>query len=395
MLEKSFKIKIGIFFIITIMAVSFFSINWYVILQFRKQLNQQVQTLANIYHDKVTTENIDSDYLIKTLLPLIDDLDIPIIITTKQSDATINYEYLNLNLDPKLNKEEKNIRLQRFVNSMDKINKPLPILIIDNNPIIEIHFGDSMIIKSIKWLPYFQFSFAIIVLLSCFFGLRLLLSNEKNYIYAGMSRETAHQLGTPISSLMGWVELLNEKEQNLKKIIPEMKSDIKRLENISDKFNKIGSKPILKTIDISNVLKEVVTFFNSKVSESNKLKIHLDSNESLFVNGDKILLYWAIENIIKNALESIAKVKEGKIIIDLINNEEWLHINIIDNGPGISRQNKTKIFNPGFSTKTRGWGIGLNLSKRIIDHLHGGKLLLHKSTTKETVFRVSLKLPAS
>jgi len=395
MLERSSKIKIGIFFIIAIMAVSFFSINWYVILQFRKQLNQQVQTLATIYHDKVTTEDIDSDYLIETLLPLIDDLDIPIIITTKQSDATINYEYLNLNLDPKLNKEEKNIRLQRFVNSMDKINKPLPILIIDNNPIIEIHFGDSMIIKSIKWLPYFQFSFAIIVLLSCFFGLRLLLSNEKNYIYAGMSRETAHQLGTPISSLMGWVELLNEKEQNLKKIIPEMKSDIKRLENISDKFNKIGSKPILKTIDISNVLKEVVTFFNSKVSESNKLKIHLDSNESLFVNGDKILLYWAIENIIKNALESIAKVKEGKIIIDLINNEEWLHINIIDNGPGISRQNKTKIFNPGFSTKTRGWGIGLNLSKRIIDHLHGGKLLLHKSTTKETVFRVSLKLPAS
>ena len=393
--ERSSKIKIGIFFIIAIMALSFFSINWYLILQFRKQLNQQVQTLAKIYHDKVTTEDIDSDYLIKTLLPLIDDLDIPIIITTKQSNSTISYEYLNLNLDPELNNEEEMMRLQSYVYSMDKINKPLPILVIDENPIIEIHFGDSMIIKSIKWLPYFQFSFALIVLLSGFFGLRLLLSNEKNYIYAGMSRETAHQLGTPISSLMGWVELLNEKENDLRKIIPEMKSDIKRLENISDKFNKIGSKPILKSVDISCILKEVLDFFNSKVSESNRSTIYLSAKEGMFVNGDKILLYWAIENIIKNALESIAKVKEGKICVDLKSNKEWLYIDFTDNGLGISRQNKAKIFNPGFSTKKRGWGIGLNLSKRIINHLHGGKLFLHKSTTKETVFRILLKFPTS
>ena len=316
-------------------------------------------------------------------MPLIDDLDIPIIITTKQSDATVNYEFLNLNLNPKLNSEEIKVKLQSFVYSMDKINKPLPILIIDEKPIIEIHFGDSMIIKSIKWLPYFQFSFAIIVLLSVFFGLRLLLSNEKNYIYAGMSRETAHQLGTPISSLMGWIELLNKKENDLQKIIPEMKSDLKRLENISDKFNKIGSKQILKTIDISIILNE------------SRLRIHLNTKESVFVNGDKILLYWAIENIIKNALESIAKVKEGKISINFIKSKDMLHINFIDNGHGISRQNRGKIFNPGFSTKNRGWGIGLNLSKRIVDHLHGGKLSLHKSTTKETIFRVSLKLPAS
>ena len=115
-----------------------------------------------------------------------------------------------------------------------------------------------------------------------------------------MSRETAHQLGTPISSLMGWVELLNEKENDLRKIIPEMKSDIKRLENISDKFNKIGSKPILKSVDISCILKEVLDFFNSKVSESNRSTIYLSAKEGMFVNGDKILLYWAIENIIKN-----------------------------------------------------------------------------------------------
>ena len=125
------------------------------------------------------------------------------------------------------------------------------------------------------------------------------------------------------------------------------------------------------------------------------MRIYLDAKEGMLVNGDKILLYWAIENIIKNALESIAKVKEGKISIDLKSNNEFLYINFSDNGPGISRQNKAKIFNPGFSTKKRGWGIGLNLSKRIIDHLHGGKLSLHKSTSNETVFRISLKLPIS
>ena len=395
MLERSSKIKIGIFFIVTIMAISFFSINWYITIQFRKQLNQQVQTLASIYHEKVTKDNIDSDYLIKTLLPLIDDLDIPIIITTKQTDGTINYEYLNINFDTNISRNKEIEELQKIIFSMDRINNPLPILIIDSIPIIELHFGDSMTIKSIKWLPYLQFSFAFIVLLSCFFGLRLILYSEKNYIYAGMSRETAHQLGTPISSLMGWVELLNEKESNIKKIIPEMLKDIKRLENISDKFNKIGSKPVLKDIDISLLLEDVVTFFNSKINQSSKFKIHINIKEKLIIKGDKILLYWAIENIIKNSLEAVAKVKEGKIIINSYCDANWIHINFIDNGSGILRKNKSKIFTPGFSTKSRGWGIGLNLSKRIIDHLHEGKLILYKTSTDETIFRISLKLSTS
>ena len=175
-----------------------------------------------------------------------------------------------------------------------------------------------------------------------------------------------------------------------------MKSDITRLQNISDKFNKIGSQPSLKKIDIYNILYDNVSYFSKKLPKNSLNKITLNASEGLLVKGDKILLNWAVENIIKNSLDSLSKVKNGKLIIEsYIDNNSWVHINFSDNGPGIERKYKTKIFTPGFSTKKRGWGIGLNLSKRIISQLHNGHLVLVKSNSSNTIFRISLKLSAS
>ncbi len=398
MFDRPLKIKISLFCIISLISVSFFIINWYLISQFRKQLNQQVQTIVNVYHDKLSKDQIDSKFLKDTIMPLISDLGVPIVITTKQTDGSVTYTTINSLYDNEnIDSYEKIDKIKNLVFSMDQINEPLPLFYIDDVPIVEIHYGDPLIINSLRWLPFLQLSFAIILLLSVFFGLRLLLSNEKNFIYAGLSRETAHQLGTPISSLLGWLELIENKNKvDEKEIIGYMKSDITRLQNISDKFNKIGSQPSLKKIDIYNILYDNVSYFSKKLPKNSLNKITLNASEGLLVKGDKILLNWAVENIIKNSLDSLSKVKNGKLIIEsYIDNNSWVHINFSDNGPGIERKYKTKIFTPGFSTKKRGWGIGLNLSKRIISQLHNGHLVLVKSNSSNTIFRISLKLSAS
>ena len=398
MFDRSLKIKISLFCIISLISVSFFIINWYLISQFRKQLNQQVQTIVNVYHDKLSKDQIDSKFLKDTIMPLISDLGVPIVITTKQTDGSVTYTTINSLYDNEnIDSYEKIDKIKNLVFSMDQINEPLPLFYIDDVPIVEIHYGDPLIINSLRWLPFLQLSFAIILLLSVFFGLRLLLSNEKNFIYAGLSRETAHQLGTPISSLLGWLELIENKNKvDEKEIIGYMKSDITRLQNISDKFNKIGSQPSLKKIDIYNILYDNVSYFSKKLPKNSLNKITLNASKGLLVKGDKILLNWAVENIIKNSLDSLSKVKNGKLIIEsYIDNNRWVHINFSDNGPGIERKYKTKIFTPGFSTKKRGWGIGLNLSKRIISQLHNGHLVLVKSNSSNTIFRISLKLSAS
>ena len=206
MFDRSLKIKIILFCVITALSVSFFIINWYLILQFRKQLNQQVQTIVNVYHDKLSKDQIDSKYLKDTIMPLISDLGVPIVITTNQTDGSVNYTTINSLYDNEtIDSYEKINKIRNLVSSMDKINNPLPLFLINGKPIVEIHYGDPLIINSLRWLPFLQISFAIIVLFSVFFGMRLILSNEKNFIYAGLSRETAHQLGTPISSLLGWL----------------------------------------------------------------------------------------------------------------------------------------------------------------------------------------------
>ena len=395
MIKKNLKIKLSLFFIVSILALSFFSINWYIINQFRNQLNKQVKSVANMYYEKLNTDSVDSKYLLDTLLPLIHDLNIPIIITTKQSDGSTIYEHINIDDINKYSSKEYNTRIFEIIKSMDEINDPLPVLIIDDIPIIEIHYGDSFIINNIRWLPYLQFSFAIIVLAILFIGIRLILSNEKNFIYAGMSRETAHQLGTPISSLMGWVELLSRENSDRNKILNSMKKDINRLENISDKFNKIGSVPILDDVNVTDVLNDVVNYYNSKLPKTSNINICLDIKKKIIVASDRVLLYWAFENLIKNSIESVSLNKDGQIKISCIFDKNIVHIDFLDNGFGIARKFKSQIFNPGFSTKKRGWGIGLNLSKRIIEHIHKGNLKLVRTKKGETLFRISLILSTS
>lgn len=382
------KIKFGIFFTVIILAFTFFLINSFIINQLRNELNNQVKTIANIYHEKLTNENVDSQYLLDTLLPLINELQIPMIISTKKNDGSFTYQHLNL-------KFENDSNIKDIVYRMDKNNNPLTVMEIDGNPIIRIHYGDSVLIKNIRWIPLVEFGFAFIVLVFMFLGINLIWSNEKNSVYIGMAKETAHQLGTPISSLMGWVGLLEENPRNKEKIYTSMKHDLNKLENISERFNKIGSMPKFSEFNLIEVIEDVINYYKSKLPKSSKTEInHNFKNKNLLIKGDKILLSWAFENLIKNSIDSI-KSNNGKIFIDIEKNNKKVKILFIDNGSGIKRDNKSQIFKPGFSTKNKGWGIGLNLTKRIIEYIHKGKIRLYKSDQIQTIFEINLNLSIS
>ena len=206
-----------------------------------------------------------------------------------------------------------------------------------------------------------------------------------------MAREAAHQLGTPISSLMGWLKLLENNDNNRKQIYSSMTNDINKLNDISNKFNKIGSIPKLKKINLAILINEIIEYYTSKLPKSGNIKILLNENynDSFYVKGDKVLLYWAIENIVKNSIDAIDN-NNGEIILSLNRDSHNVIIEIKDNGKGISRKNKNNIFKPGFSTKLRGWGLGLNLSKRIIEKIHLGAIILLKTKQNCTIFRIKL-----
>ena len=390
------RIKIGIFSTVIILAIIFFLINSFIINQLRNELNKQVKTIANIYHEKLTNDNVDSQYLLDTLLPLINQLDIPMIISTKKSDGSFSYQHLNISINSKVNSKSYMNDIKNIIYRMDSNNIPLTVIEVDNYPVIQIHYGDSILIKNIKWIPYIEFGFAVIVLLLMILGFNLIRSSERNHVYVGMAKETAHQLGTPISSLMGWVKLLENNSKNRVNIYKSMKRDLSKLKNISDKFNKIGSKPKFKEINVEKILLDVIDYYKSKLPKTSKTSIVFIENKSksVLINGDETLLYWAFENIIKNSIDSI-KNTAGLIEVIYTINQNNISILFIDNGSGINRKNKKNIFKPGFSTKSKGWGIGLNLSKRIVEHMHKGDLNLIKSKPGETIFQVILNFSIS
>jgi len=394
--RKYNNIKIGLFTTIIVLAIVFFLINSFIINQLRDELNKQVNTIANIYHEKLTNENLDSQYLLETLLPLINELDVPMIISTKISDGTYNYQHLNIAHTLMTDSKDYNNNMKKIVLRMDSNNMPLTVVEVDDIPVIQIHYGDSILIRNIKWIPYIEICFAIIVLLLMILGFNLIWASEKNHVYVGMAKETAHQLGTPISSLMGWVKLLEDNSNNKGKIYSSMKKDLYKLENISDKFNKIGSKPKFTLISIQSLIVDVIEYYKSKLPKSSEIAINFESDikDNTKIEGDKILLYWAFENIIKNSIDSIRN-HNGQINIKVDGLNSKVRILFIDNGIGISRKNKNNIFKPGFSTKSKGWGIGLNLSKRIIEYMHKGSLKLMQSNHNGTKFEVILNFSVS
>jgi hypothetical protein len=297
------------------------------------------------------------------------------------------------NFDKELNNED----LIKNMESMDKQNKPIPIIYSEKktnqlHTLGYLHYGNSDLIKKLKWLPYLEIIIVTLFVGLGFIGFNSIRNSEKRNIWVGMARETAHQLGTPVSALMGWIERLKSHPDESLIVIKEMESDIERLSQIGDRFSKIGSKTPLEKISLKNLVNKQAAYIKKRLpSFGNNIDIEIKDVADIYIDGNIILLGWAIENIIKNGIDSI-KNEKGKIIINVLNNNQYALIHIIDNGVGIDKKDWKNIFRPGFSTKNRGWGLGLSLVNRIIKEIHHGQIkVIQSKKDSGSTFEIRLK----
>lgn len=293
-------------------------------------------------------------------------------------------------------------RVRRIMKDMDSQHNPIPLEV--TVPSAEsasprrvvlgyLHYGDSRLIRQLRLLPYIEIGVVALFILLGYGGFQLIRRTEKQHIWYGMARETAHQLGTPVSSLMGWLERLRDHPQEAEKLSDQMAVDIVRLGQISDRFARIGSSPSLEEVDLKELISGTVEYFRRRLPQTGK-NVSLDVSQvsSIRVRGTPLLLSWALENIMKNAIDSIDK-PTGKVTVTAAPEDQDAVISVEDNGKGIPRRDWKNIFRPGFSTKERGWGLGLSLTKRIIEEFQKGSVSVRSSEMgKGTTFEIRIPL---
>ncbi len=263
-------------------------------------------------------------------------------------------------------------------------------------------YGDSDVINQLKMMPFVEIGILLAFLILAFIGFQNIRQSEERHIWVGMAKETAHQLGTPISSLMGWLEVIaadqednhNESAEVDKETVDNMKVDVSRLEKIANRFGLIGSVPELKPCDINKLIEDTVVYYRRRIPfEGKGVQINFESQTAAEVGINTELFGWVLENLIKNALQTVDSKKGNVLLRSSIDDLKKLAvIEIIDNGQGISPVASRKIFRAGFTTKKRGWGLGLTLVKRIVEEYHGGRIFLKKSKPGETIFEIQLPL---
>ena len=342
-----------------------------------------IEYLANYEND------INTDFLIQEIV--IRNKSIPVIITDKNFKI-IDSKNIKLKNDYSLSEKEE--FLIKELSLMKNINDPIKINLKNkNNEIIDyqfIYYKNSELLNILSFFPYIQIF--VIVILSIIFYLIFNYSNkaEKNKIWVGLAKETAHQLGTPLSSLIGWLEYIKSKKilKSKPEIISEIEKDIKRFTIITERFSNIGSKPKLEYIDLIKLIYKSIDYLKKR--SSSKIIFLIESDvKNVKVKINKELLGWAIENICKNSIDAVGE--KGIIKIILNSKKKELLIDITDNGKGIEKNQYINIFNPGISSKKRGWGLGLSLTKRIIEEYHNGKIFVLKSIKGiETTLRIIL-----
>jgi len=305
---------------------------------------------------------------------------VPVILV--ESDSTISM-YRNLDTT----RVNNPLYLERKLSEMMEENPPIEIPLSENNKQY-LYYSRSTILSSLIYYPWIQLGVILIFIAVAYFAFSSSRKAEQNQVWVGLSKETAHQLGTPISSLMAWLEMLKLKKHD-ENLIGELEKDIYRLNIITERFSKIGSPPILKPENLVKVIENSINYLKSRSSEKILFHLHADKHEIL-VPLNTALFEWVIENVCKNAMDAIGET--GEIRISIIPNSQFAFIDISDTGKGISKSKYKTIFKPGFTTKKRGWGLGLSLTKRIIEEYHKGKIFVADSDIgKGTTIRIILK----
>ena len=255
-----------------------------------------------------------------------------------------------------------------------------------------IFYGSSEVLRQLRYYPYVQLLLILVLVLLGYVVVHHARRAEQNFVWVGMAKETAHQLGTPISSLMGWLHLLDE-EESQRELRESLALDVGRLQRVAERFSKIGAVPQLDDVDVVSTVRESVAYMQSRVPRRVVLELR-EPSLSLRVPHNAVLLQWVVENLIRNAVDAVGR--EGRIGVEVYFAPRWVYIDCRDSGCGIARGRWRAIFRPGYSTKSRGWGLGLSLARRIVREYHHGRIFVQWSSPSEgTLFRVMLRVRGS
>src|SRR5574344_398593 len=276
--------------------------------------------------------------------------------------------------------------LQHTIANMQNSNTPIPIILPDKKSAL-IFYEKSPTLKALQYYPIFFILILIVILFIAYQFIITVKKSQQNSVWAGLSKETAHQLGTPISSLMAWVEYLRLTPEN-ESTCEEITKDIHRLETITQRFSKIGSNPELTKQDLIPIINNVVSYLRTRSSKKVQFSVILPQDKAIILPLNAPLFEWVLENLCKNAIDAMSGI--GQFKIELIDETKRIHLDISDTGKGIPKKSFKKVFLPGYTSKKRGWGLGLSLAKRIIEQYHGGKIFVKQSQAgKGTTFRIT------
>ena len=380
---KKINLKNCILILFILAVFLLFLINSWLVDALRTSVSKTAKSYKTFIEGIINQEKLSDYPTIAMFNNLIRETDIPIIIKSINPDEVYTNSSHFDNMSMK--------QVEESINEMKQVFSPLPIFIKEGDKIIisqKLFYGDTNMIKVIQLIPYIQICLIFFISILSLIYFSSSRKNLQNALYVGIFKETAHQLGTPISSLMGWIE--NMKSNNKKNdTIKFIEQDLEILKEISNRFNKIGSKVKLSKINLSGLLDQISDYIILRTPKTKDIKILNDYNRDILIDGEKVLLSWAFENLIKNSIQSI-KGNQGLIKITVIQKDKLTKLLFEDSGIGIHRKDWKNIFLPGYSTKASGWGVGLSLTKRIICEIHNGKIFVRKSSSIGTTIEINI-----
>lgn len=350
----------------------------WVVTELRREAERSARMYARVY-EAITDPDADDAAALLDLIRHISESRVPVIVTDTDGNPT---GAVNTPFDSVFSRGARGAAsalrytpsFQRYLAQLDRQNEP----IVEEN-VGTVHIGDTPLVIGLRIIPLVQAGTLALLLIAGIYAFRTRERADREKVWAGMARESAHQLGTPLSSLSGWLELLGEREDDplTGKAIGHMRGDLERLERVAHRFERIGRPPRRDPVDVRHLVDQVGGYFRARVPTlAHAVEIAASGgDEPLMVHGDAVLLEWALEALMKNAVDALAG-RGGRIYISAARVPEGVRIRVADDGPGIPRELRTRVFEAGFSTKDHGWGVGLALTRRIIEENHGGQLLL-------------------
>jgi len=364
-------------------VVAFLYISNNIVNDLAEQERERMQIWADATKEIITAEDIEFPMSIITA-----NSNIPVMLTDETSTIILDSRNFDLpdDSDPSSPANEKFLNAK--LESLKKTNNVIHVAL-DDGSSQYVYYEDSSLLKKLNYFPYIQVTIMVVFILIVYFAVMSTKKAEQNKVWVGLSKETAHQLGTPISSLMAWMELLKSLGVD-DDTVKEMNKDVDRLSTIASRFSKIGSRPNMETVDMNDVVAHSSSYMSTRISPHIKFSVDIDKNPAPVMMSAP-LFEWVMENLIKNAVDAMSG--SGSISVTTGREKERAFVEVADTGKGIARKNFKNVFNPGFTTKKRGWGLGLTLAKRIIEEYHGGKIFVKQSEPGVgTTFRIEFQM---